>query len=144
MSRDEALQSAREQGLDLIEIAPNAKPPVARIISFDKYRYEKEKAEKKERQGQKGGSIKQVQISVRAAHNDLLVKSKRTDEFLSDNHPVEIRLRLRGREKAHPDFAREKLKKFLTMITIEHKAISDIRSTGNGLGITIINASKKI
>lgn len=143
MTRAAALDLAREQGLDLIEVAPNAKPPVARLMSFDKYRYEREKAAKKERQGQKASTLKQVQISVRMAQNDLQVKLKRTIEFLEEGHPVEIRMRLRGREKGNRDWAKEKLQAYLALIELPYKFISDIKANGNGFGTTIVSTTPK-
>ncbi len=143
MERAAALDMAREKGLDLIEIAPNAKPPVARMMSFDKYRYERDKAAKKERQGQKSSSLKQVQISVRMAENDLNVKLKRTIEFLEGGHPVEIRMRLRGREKANRDFAKGKLQAYLALILLPYKFISDIKANGNGFSTTIVGTAPK-
>src|SRR3989338_5993358 len=142
MTRAAALQLAKEQGLDLIEIAANAKPPVGRLMSFDKYSYLEEKAAKKERLGQKSGTLKQVQISVRMAENDLRVKLKRTIEFLEAGHPVEIRMRLRGREKANKDWARGKLQAYLGMIELPYKFISDIKANGNGFGTTIVSTAK--
>jgi len=129
---------AEEKGLDLVLVAGQAKPPVARIVDYDKYRYEREKAEKKEKKGQKGGSLKQIQISVREQKNDLMVKLKRMNKFLEDDYQVEIILRVRGREKAHPEFAEQKLKDFLGMLDMEYKVVSPIRKSGRGLGITII------
>jgi len=138
IKREEALRLATEKGLDLILIAAQANPPVAKIIDYDKYRYEKEKAERKERKGQKGGSLKQIQISVREQKNDLLVKLKRLEKFLEDDYQAEIRLRIRGREKAHPELAEQKLKEFLAMTKIEYKVVSPIKRGGNGFGTTII------
>ena len=123
----------RVPGLDLVEISPNAKPPVARLINFDKYRYQQEKAEKKERQLQKSSGMKQVQISARAAHNDLLIKAQQADKFLEEGHTVEIQMRIRGREKAHRDWSDQKLKEFLGLITHEYKVLSSPKSGGRGL-----------
>ena len=137
----QALALARpETGLDLIEIAPNAKPPVARIMSFDKYRYEQGKAEKKERLAQKGGGVKQVQISARAAQNDLLIKLKKLEEFITEGHPVEVQMRLRGREKGNKDWARQKLDGFLKMITVEHRVLGAPKFAGRGM---IVQITKK-
>ena len=123
-------------------MASQAKPPVARIVDYDKYRYEKDKAERKEKKGQKGGSLKQIQISVREQKNDLLVKLKRLAKFLNDDYQGEIMLRLRGREKAHPEFAIQKLNDFLGMLgteyQIEYKLVSPIKKNGRGFGVTII------
>ena len=98
LSREEALLRAKAQGTDLIEIAPHAKPPVARLISFDKYRYEKEKEFKKQRLAQKTLGMKQVQISLKEAKNDLMTKVRRLEGFLEDGHNVEIVMTLFGRD----------------------------------------------
>ena len=139
MSRESAIALARpDEGLDLIEIAPGAKPPVARIMSFDKYRYEREKAEKKERHAQKGVGLKQIQIGARSAHNDLMIKMRKLEEFLGEGHPVEIQLRLRGREKGNKDWARLKLQEFLAMIPMEYKEVSSPKFGGRGMSMSII------
>jgi len=139
LKREEALKLARpEEGLDLIEVVPTAKPPVARVISFDKYRYEKERQEKKERRMQKTGGLKQVQISARAAVNDLMIKTKQLEKFLEEGHPVEINMRLRGREKYNKDWARQKLADFIKMITVEYKIMSEPKFGGRGMTAQIV------
>lgn len=139
LKREEALKLARpEEGLDLIETVPGAKPPVARVMSFDKYRYEKGKQEKKERRAQKGGELKQVQISARAAANDLMIKVRQLEKFLTEGHPVEIHMRLRGREKYNKDWARQKLTDFTNMITAEYKVMSEPKFGGRGMMMQII------
>lgn len=139
MPREKALALVRpEEGIDLIEIVPTAKPPVCRLMSFDKYRYEQEKKEKKERLTQKSAELKQIQISARAAQHDLLIKIKQLEKFLNEGHQVEIHLRLRGREKSHKDWARQKLEEFLKMITIEYKIISPPKFGGRGMLAQII------
>ena len=138
MPREKALELARQEGVDLIEIASQAKPPVARLMSFDKYRYQKEKEEKKERQAQKASGLKQVQISARAGENDLLIKAKHADEFLGKGHSVEIRLRLRGREKKNREWAMQKMKEFATRITVPHKIVGEPKQGGFGITMQII------
>ncbi len=139
LTRDEALKLIRPaEGIDLIEIAPTAQPPVARLMSFDKYRYEAEKREKKERQTRTKTALKQVQISARAAHNDLLIKARQADKFLGEGHQVEVQMRLRGREKNNKDWAFEKLNEFLSLITMEYKKIDEPRFGGRGMGLHII------
>lgn len=133
MTKEAALKLAQDQRLDLIEIAPTAKPPVARIMSFDKYRYLQEKKLKKQRAQQKTQEMKQVQISVREANHDLQIKAERVNKFLSEGHAVEILLTLRGREKAHRDFAREKLADFMKRINPEHKVAMPPRSGMRGI-----------
>ena len=138
MSRAKALALALpDSGLDLIEISPNAKPPVVRVMSYDKFRYEEEKRIKKERLSQKSVGMKHVQITARAAQNDLLIKIHQVEKFFADGHPVEINLRLRGREKRNKDWAMEKLKEFLKLIPVEFKKLTEPKFTGNGPGIQI-------
>lgn len=138
MRLSDALSLAKPgSGLDLIEIAPQAKPPVARLMSFDKYRYQKEKEEKKERLAQKTGGFKQIQISARSAQNDLVIKVKQLEKFLNEGNQVNIQLRLRGREKYNKPWAFQKLEEFLKMITVEYKRLSEARFGGYGLGIQI-------
>lgn len=138
MSRDEAIALARpDDGIDLIEISAAAKPPVARLMSYDKFRYEEEKRIKKERLTQKGAAMKVVQITAKAAHNDLMVKVKQVEKFFAQGHPVEVTMRLRGREKRNKDWAMEKLKEFLTLIPVEHKKLNEPRFLGNGPAVQI-------
>jgi translation initiation factor IF-3 len=124
-------------GIDLIETAPGAKPPVARLMSFDKYRYERVRQEKKERMAQKVGGFKQVQISARAAKNDLLIKVRQLEKFLAEGYQVEVHMRLRGREKYNRDWARQKLEEFLGMITAEYKRLSEPKFGGRGMYMQI-------
>ena len=134
LSREQALALARpEEDIDLIEIAPAAKPPVARLMSFDKYRYLQEKAEKKARRLQKTVGIKQIQISARAAKNDLLIKVRQLEKFLGEGHRVEIMLRLRGRERFDKPRAHQKLAEFLKMITTEYKMLAEPKFGGRGM-----------
>jgi len=106
-------------------------------MSYDKYRYEEEKRIKKERLAQKTGGLKQVQISARAAQNDLTVKMKQLEKFLAEGHQVEIHMRLRGREKGNKDWALQKLNEFMKAIPVEYKRLSEPRFGGYGLGIQI-------
>lgn len=135
-----ALGMAKEKGLDLIEIAATAKPPVVRIISYDKFRYQKDKEERKQRQAQKANEMKQVRITPRAAMNDLMVKAKRADKFLEEGHKVEVGIFLRGREKANKEWALGKLEEFLKLITVEHQRLVEPKKGGRGF---IVQIAKK-
>jgi len=137
LPRADALKLVRD-GVDLIEIAPTARPPVARLMSFDKYRYELEKQRKKEREAQRVASLKHIQISARAAMNDLLVKLRQAEKFLKEGHQIEIQLRLRGREKQNKAWARGKLDEFMKMITTEYKLLCEPRFGGRGMNVQII------
>lgn len=138
LDREKALALASERNLDLIEINRNADPPVARLMSFDKYRYLKEKEERKERIAQRASSLKQIRITARAAQNDLLTRIKKLEEFLNEGHPVEIMMKLRGREKRNKAWAFQKMDEFLKMIPVEYKIMSNPKFGGFGITAQII------
>ncbi len=133
LKREDALALAKEKGFDLIEISANAKPPIAKIISFDKFRYQQGKEEKKQKTAQKAKELKQVQISPRAAENDLRIKAELAEEFLNKGHKVQINLFLRGREKGNKDWNNERMKTFLAMIKIPYQITMSSRPGGRGL-----------
>jgi len=136
----DALKLAKEKGLDLIEISGGAVPPVCKIISHDKYRYQEAKKLKKQRSNQKGGEQKQVQISIREAKNDLEMKVGRVHAFLEEGHQVEVYLSMRGRELGNRDFAKKKLQEFMKMISAPHQTLNQI--TFGGRGFTTLIAKK--
>lgn len=138
LSPQEALKLAKERGLDLIEIAPTAKPPVAKIMSYDKYRYQETKKLKKQRAQQKIQELKRVRISARAAEHDLLIKANLVNKFLNAGDIVEIQLVLRGREKANKDWARKKLIDFLTIIIPEHKVLLEPKYGMRGFNMQVV------
>lgn len=142
MSRADALALAAERNLDLIEIAPTSKPPIAKLANYDKFRYQKEKEFKKQQQAQ-SKDLKQVQIGLKSARNDLLIRSKRIDEFLQEGYKVEIVMKLRGREKANKEWAKGKLSEFLELITENFKPLSEIKPSGSGFSIQIDKSDKK-
>ncbi len=134
---------AEEKGLDLVEIASSAKPPVAKIISFDKFRYQKERELKKQKTSHRAGELKRVRISVRAAQNDLKIKAQKIDEFINEGHKVEIILRLKGRERYNKDWARYKMEEFLKLIVSEYKIALAPRFVGQGLVMQITGLVQK-
>ena len=140
MSKEKALEIARSYNLDLVEIAPYSNPPVTKIINFDKWRYQKEKEERKNLKTQKAKELKQIQISPRIAKNDLLVKAKQAEKFLENGHKVEIDLKLRGRENINKDWALKKIEEFLNLITIQYKVTMELKKGGRGY---IMQISKK-
>jgi translation initiation factor IF-3 len=99
MTPDEGRALAREAGLDLVEVAPNARPPVCRIMDYGKYKYEQSKKQTK----QKGPSLKTVQLRPKTDTHDLETKLGRAKKFLERGDKVKIVMRMRGRERAHPD-----------------------------------------
>ncbi|MCF7869588.1 MAG: translation initiation factor IF-3 [Candidatus Omnitrophica bacterium] len=107
VTRKEALDKAREHGLDLVEIAPSAKPPVCRIMDFTKYKYEQNKREKELKKHQKHSQLKEVRITPRTEQHDYQVKLKRMKNFLEKRHKVRIRMRYKGREITHKEIGRK-------------------------------------
>jgi translation initiation factor IF-3 len=113
ISLNEALGLARQQGVDLVEIAPTAQPPVCRIVDFGKYRYEQAKREKESKKNQHVGKVKEVQLSPKIDPHDLGVKLNHAIAFLCDDMKVKISLRFRGREMAHTEIGHQVVNKFL-------------------------------
>ncbi len=137
MKLSEALALAEEKGLDVVEIAPNIKPPVVKIISYDKFRYQQRKEEKK-RAHKPTGELKQVRITPRAADNDLKIRALQAEEFLEKGNKVEIMMALRGREKYNQDWARKRFNDFIKMISADYQVTTTIRPGGRGLIMQIM------
>ena len=107
----EALRMAEDQGLDLVEIAPNATPPVCRLLDYGKFMYEKVRREREARKAQKQVDIKEIRLRPKIAEHDVMVKIKRAREFLAEGAKVRVRVRFRGREITHKEIATELLKR---------------------------------
>ncbi|MBA1432180.1 MAG: translation initiation factor IF-3 [Epsilonproteobacteria bacterium] len=116
ISTDEAMIKANELGLDLVLIAPNAKPPVAKIMDYGKFKYQEEKKLKEQRKNQVKIDVKEIKLSVKIAENDIAYKVKHAREFLEKGKHVKFRVFLRGREMAHPEAAREVLERVWPMV----------------------------
>lgn len=102
----DALEMAEERGLDLVEVAPNAVPPVCRIMDYGKFRYEQTKKEREARKNQKQVEIKQIRLEPKTDDHDLNVKAKQARRFLLEGDKVKFNMRFRGREIFHPDIGR--------------------------------------
>ena len=125
MSAREAMKLAEEAELDLVKIAPNAKPPVCKIIDYGKYRYELARKEKEARKKQKVVELKEIRLSPNIDSNDLNTKMNAAKKFLSKGDKVKITLRFRGREMAHIDSSKHILEEFaekLSDIAVVEKA----------------------
>ncbi|WP_430732986.1 translation initiation factor IF-3 [Candidatus Sulfurimonas marisnigri] len=116
ISLDEAMEKANELGLDLVLIAPDAKPPVAKIMDYGKYRYQEERKLKEQRKNQVKIDVKEIKLSVKIAENDISYKVKHAREFLEQGKHVKFRVFLRGREMANPQAAREVLLRIWPMV----------------------------
>ena len=125
MSAREAMKLAEEAELDLVKIAPTAKPPVCKIIDYGKYRYELARKEKEARKKQKVVELKEIRLSPNIDSNDLNTKMNAAKKFLSKGDKVKITLRFRGREMAHIDSSKHILEEFaekLSDIAVVEKA----------------------
>lgn len=141
VSREEALKLAQERGLDLIEVAPLAKPPVARIMDYGKYLYREEKEWRKQKAKQKKDLLKVIRLNLNTGLNDLKIKAKKTDEFLNEGLRVQIDLVLKGRakyQKTFSDLAKKKIEDFLKIIAVPVKIISELKKQPRGWNVTII------
>ncbi|PIP16824.1 MAG: translation initiation factor IF-3 [Candidatus Portnoybacteria bacterium CG23_combo_of_CG06-09_8_20_14_all_37_13] len=140
---DKALEIAREKGLDLIEIAPNVRPPVCRIMDYGKYQYQKSREERQQKTKQKKIEIKGVRISLRTGQHDLEVKVKQANKFLDRGHKVKIEMILRGREKALLAIAKEKLNKFIELISPDIEIEKEAERQPRGLSVMVIKPHAK-
>lgn len=116
MKTSEALAMAAEREMDLVEVSPQARPPVVKFIDFDKYRYHQKKLEQQQKKKLKKVDVKGIRLSIRISEHDLSIKAKRAIEFLEEGHKVKVDLLMRGREQAHPEIGFDVVKKFLTFI----------------------------
>lgn len=112
MSRDEALALAEKRKLDLVNISPNAEPPVCKILDYGKYRYDAQKREKEARKKQKTVELKEIRLSTFIEEHDIQVKANTAIKFLKEGNKVKVSLRFRGRELGHTQLGREVMDKF--------------------------------
>ena len=112
MPIQEALRLAYERNLDLVEVAPNAVPPVCRLLDFGKFQYEKQKKEREARKAQKIIEIKEIRLRPRTGEHDMDTKVRQALSFLEEGSKVKVTVRFRGREITHPEIAREQLEEF--------------------------------
>ena len=112
MPTHKALELAEERGLDLAKIQPQAKPPVCKLLDYDKYRYEQSKRERDNRKNQRVVSIKEVQLSATIEENDVLTKAKMATKFLADGDKVKVSIRFRGRQITHSEIGLKVMQNF--------------------------------
>ncbi len=138
LSLEDALKEASSVGLDLIEISPEARPPVAKIADYGKYAYEQAKKAKKMRQNAHTTETKSVQVKIATGEHDLEMKAKQASKWLADGHRIKAELFLAGRAKGMPDdFLRERMDRFLNFITVPYKISEPYKRGPKGPIITI-------
>jgi translation initiation factor IF-3 len=140
ITREEALKRAQELGFDLIEISPNANPPVAKIADVGKYLYEENKKQKRSAKSH-SVEIKTVQVKLGTGDHDLMLKAKKTSEWLSEGNRVKIDLFLPGRAKYLDEkFLKERLERMLKLLTLDYKIADSPKKSPKGMTAIIEKA----
>ena len=137
ISLNEALSLARQHGVDLVEIAATAVPPVCRLVNLGKFRYEKAKKEKDSKKHQHASIVKEVQLSPRIDPHDLGIKIQHAVGFLCEDMKVKVVLKFRGREMAHQEFGFEVVKKFVAAIAPYGHPDFEPKLIGRGINVMI-------
>lgn len=135
MRLDEALRHARSLGLDLIEISPNAQPPVCRIVDFGKFRYDLAKQEKERKHT--AGKVKEVKFRVNIDEHDYLTKIRHAEEFLDKGNKVKIHLQFRGREMAHQDLGMQVVRRVKDDLATMGHVDMEPKLVGKAIGMTL-------
>lgn len=138
ISTEKALAMAKERDQDLVVIQPKAEPPVAKIIDYGKYKYEKDVEKKQQKAKQKNVEVKGVRLSLRIGDHDLNVRKEKAKEFLEQGNKVKIEIILRGREKRHGDLAKQVIENFIAKIEEEMPLKVDQTVTRQGGQLTSI------
>jgi translation initiation factor IF-3 len=134
LPRSEALRLAEERSLDLVEVAPNADPPVVKLMDFGKYQYEKAKREREARKARKEIEVKEIRLRPKTGEHDLAFKIRQARSFLESGAKVKVRIRFRGREITHPEVAKVQLDR----IASELSDVSTIEKPAGFEGRTIL------
>lgn len=140
LTLEEAFRKTEELGLDLIEISPTANPPVAKIADFGRYQYEENK---KSKQAKKVHSteVKTVQVKLATGEGDLILKAKKTSEWLADGHRVKIDLFLPGRAKYLDEkFLKERIERMLKFVSVDYKVSDQAKKSPKGMSLMIEKA----
>ena len=137
-----ALEMAQERGLDLVEVAPMAAPPVTRFLDFGQYKYELTKREKEAKRRQRAVTFKEVRLSPKIGQGDFETKVHRAVEFLSDGDRLKVTVRFRGRELTHPEIGRALLDRFADQIK-EHGVVDRAATLeGKSMFVTVASTHK--
>lgn len=140
LSRKDALILAEEARLDLVEVAPNSKPPVCRIMNYGKYRYEQQKRLKEAKKKQKTFTLKEVKLRPRIEDHDFYVKLKNANKFINDGNKVKVTIMFRGRELSHPELGENLLARFAKELS--QVAVVEKQAKLEGRNMTMILAEK--
>ncbi len=142
LKKFEALEKAKELGLDLVEIAPTAKPPVARIIDFKKFLYQEEKKKREEKKKSKKSETKEIRLGPFMDDHDLETMVRRAREFLEGNDKVKLVVRFKGRQMGHPEFGHIVVRKAIESLSDVSKIDKEARFEGRQL-IAMLSPERK-
>jgi len=137
MSLGDALTLARANDVDLVEVAPNATPPVCRLVDYGKFRYEQAKRDKESRKHQHANKVKEVQLSPKIDPHDLSVKLQHAIGFLCEDMKVKVTLKFRGREMAHTEYGFQVVQKFLNDVAAYGHPDFEPKLVGRGIHLMI-------
>jgi translation initiation factor IF-3 len=133
----EALRMAKDKDLDLVEVSPNANPPVCKILDFGKYRFEQEKKLRESKKNQNVLKLKEIRMQPKIGSGDLDTKAKHVQEFLNEGDKVKITVRFRGRELAHTELGFDVLNEVLKRLTSAYNIDKPAKMDGKMMSITI-------
>ncbi|MCU0331229.1 MAG: translation initiation factor IF-3 [Candidatus Kapabacteria bacterium] len=137
LSRREALRIAQEQNLDLVEIAPQANPPVAKIIDYGKFSYEQQKREKTAKKAQKHSELKEIRFKAGTDTHDFEFKTRHARQFIEDGHKVKATVMFRGREIMHQEIGHAMLQKFIDALIDVAKVDQPMKMEGRFLSLML-------
>lgn len=138
ITKEEALDAARKAGLDLIEMSPNAEPPVAKITDYGKYQYETSKKAKEVKSKAVNNETKNIQISIGISEHDIETKTKQAAEWLNEGHRVKVEMQLKGRNKFMDEaFLKERLNRMLAIIPAQYKIADPLKKMPKGMTIVL-------
>ncbi|NLY82613.1 MAG: translation initiation factor IF-3 [Clostridiales bacterium] len=140
IGRSEALELAEERKLDLVNVSPNANPPVCKILDYGKYRYEIQKREKEAKKKQKTVQVKEIRLSTFIEEHDIMVKAKTANKFLKEGDKVKVSLRFRGRERDHTAKGRDVMNRFADAVS--EYGVVEKRAKFEGRSLTMFLAPK--
>ena len=137
MSLSDALKAAEEAGLDLVEMSPDANPPVAKIIDWGKYQYQKMKDQQRSKRAAKVSDLKQMRFGLKLGGGDLDVKLRKVRGFLADGHKVRLQVVYKGREMAHKEIGYELMDKIIELLSEESVVEQKPQMAGRNLSVVI-------
>lgn len=139
----EALDLAKEANIDLVEVSPNANPPVCKLLDYGKYKFEQEKRLKESRKKNKTIKLKEIRMQPKIEKHDLQFKTKHIREFLEQGFKVKVTIRFRGRELAHTELGKDKLDKVLELLEDSYNIESPPKMEGRFMSMFLSPKSKK-